>query len=161
MLIGSTLIQTRFLVSHNIFFLQLYLIVDTGPKASCGAILLYCMNLPFHLRYRPENTFIIGLTPPPHAPNPTTISHLLDPVIISTIKYGAAPGQDVPTYRHPNGIPVQVKVAPLIADLEGSRKVGGFLAHGATMFCSFCLCTIDQLEDLNIQSWTLRNGPLV
>ena len=119
------------------------------------------MNLPFHLRYRPENTFIIGLTPPPRAPDPTTISHLLDPVIISTVKYGAAPGQDVPTSRHPNGIPVQVKVAPLMADLEGSRKVGGFLAHGATMFCSFCLCTGEQLEDLNIQSWTLRNGALV
>jgi hypothetical protein len=119
------------------------------------------LNLPPHLRYQAENTFIIGLTPPPHAPDPTTISHLLDPVITSVAKYGVVPGQDVPTSRHPDGIAVQVKIAPLIADLEGSHKVGGFLAHSAMMFCSFCLCTDDQLEDLNIQSWEPCNGAQV
>ncbi|GLB37802.1 putative transposase family tnp2 [Lyophyllum shimeji] len=55
-------------------------------------------------------------------------------------------------------LPIQVKAAPLIADLEASRKVAGFLAHAATMFCSFCLCTQDQIEDLNLDSWQLRNG---
>jgi hypothetical protein len=67
----------------------------------------------------------------------------------------------VPTSRHPDGISVKAKIAPVIADLEGSRKATGFLGHGATMFCSFCLCTSDQLEDLNIQSWELRNGAQV
>lgn len=128
---------------------------------SCGAILLYCLNLPFHIRYRFENTFIVGLTPPPHLPDPTTISHLLDPVITSVAKYGSAPGQNVPTSSHPDGIPVQAKIAPLIADLEGSRKTAGFLGHGAIMFCSFCLCTNGQLENLDITSWEPRNGAQV
>ena len=145
------------LLKRNYTLIQL-IILHIGKKVSCGAILLYCWNLPFNLRYQPENIFIVGLTPPPHLPDPTTISHLLDPVITSVVKYGVAPGQDVPTSRHPNGVPVQAKIAPVIADLEGSRKVSGFLAHGATMFCSFCLCTKDQLEDLNMQSWQLRNG---
>jgi hypothetical protein len=137
------------------------LIFYIGKKVSCGAILLYCLNLPFHVRYRFENTLIVGLTPPPHLPDPITISHLLEPVINSVAKYGAAPGQNVPTSRHPDGISVKAKIAPVIADLEGSRKATGFLGHGATMFCSFCLCTSDQLEDLNIQSWELRNGAQV
>ncbi|KAF8221547.1 hypothetical protein L208DRAFT_1032324, partial [Tricholoma matsutake] len=37
-----------------------------GKQKPCGAILLYCLNLPFHLQYQFENTFIVGLTPPPH-----------------------------------------------------------------------------------------------
>ncbi|RDB18249.1 hypothetical protein Hypma_000606 [Hypsizygus marmoreus] len=132
-----------------------------GKKVSCGAIVLYCLNLPPHLRYRPENTFIIGLTPPPHMPNMTTICHLLDPVITSVAKYSAAPGELVPTFHHPECIATQVKIAPLIADLEGSRKVAGFLAHSATMFCSFCFCTQDQLTNLDMQSWQLRNSAQV
>ncbi|KAF8236639.1 hypothetical protein L208DRAFT_1251116, partial [Tricholoma matsutake] len=100
-----------------------------GQKVYCGAILLYCWNLPFNLRYQPENILIVGLTPPPHLPDSTNISHLLDPVITSVAKYGVAPGQDVPTSRHPNGIPVQAKIAPVIADLEGSQKVSGFLSR--------------------------------
>ena len=35
------------------------------------------------------------------------------------------------------------------------------MAHAATLFCSFCLCTADQIEDLNLQSWTLRQGAQV
>ncbi|KAF8229787.1 hypothetical protein L208DRAFT_1284806, partial [Tricholoma matsutake] len=118
----------------------------SGKKVSCGAILLYCWNLPFNLRYQPENIFIAGLTPPPHLPDPTTISHLLDPVITSVTKYGVAPSQDVPTSRHPSGITMQAKIAPVIADLEGSQKVSGFLAHGAIMFCSFCLCKVEDIH---------------
>lgn len=91
-------------------------------------------------------------------PDSTTICHLLDPIITSVAKYGVAPGQLVPTFGHPDGIHVQVRAAPLIADLEASRKVAGFLTHAATMFCSFCLCTKDQIEDLNIQSWQPRNS---
>ncbi|KAF8226985.1 hypothetical protein L208DRAFT_1299046, partial [Tricholoma matsutake] len=133
------------------------LILYIGKKVPCEAILLYCLNLPFHLQYRFENTFIVGLTPP-HLPHPTTISHLLEPVIKSVAKYGAAPGPNLPTSRYPDGISVKAKIEPVIVDLEGSHKATGFLGHGATMFCSFCLCTSDQLEDLNIQSWELRNG---
>jgi hypothetical protein len=118
--------------------------------------LLYCLNLPPHLRYRPENTFLVGLTPSPHAPNPITISHLLDPVVGSLQKYNA--GHFVPTFRHPDGVPTTVKAVPLIADLEANNKVSGFLAHSANMYCSFCLSTQDQIEDLNFQSWQRRNG---
>ena len=87
-----------------------------------------------------------------------TISHIIQPFINSVLKYGIAPGEQVPTFAHPEGIPIQIKIAPLIADLEAARKAGGFMAHGATFFCSFCLCTSNQVEDLNLQSWTLRNG---
>src|SRR5271155_3686740 len=123
--------------------------------------MLYCLNLPEHLCYLPENTCVIGLTPPPHAPSMITISHIIQPFVNSVLKYSAIPGEHVSTFRHPEGIPMQIKIAPLIADLEASREAGGFMAHGATFFCSFCLCTSNHVEDLNLQFWTLRNGAKV
>ncbi|EDR02599.1 uncharacterized protein LACBIDRAFT_308244 [Laccaria bicolor S238N-H82] len=100
-----------------------------GKHASCGAIVLYCLNLPPHLRYLPENTFIVGLTPPPNAPDMITISHIIEPLIDSVLKYATPPGQRLPTFRHPAGVWFQIKVAPLISDIEASHKAGGFMAH--------------------------------
>ena len=87
-----------------------------------------------------------------------TISHVIDPVIESALKYSTAPCPLVPTCRKPGGVEVDIKVAPLIADLEGSCKVGGFLMTATIMFCTFCLCTQAQLEDLNLLGWILHNG---
>jgi hypothetical protein len=36
-----------------------------GKIVSCGAIMMFCLNLPPDLRHLPENTFFAGITPPP------------------------------------------------------------------------------------------------
>ena len=95
---------------------------------------------------------------PPHLPNPTTISHLLEPIIAAVAKYGTVLGKMVPTFDHPNGILTQARIIPLISDLEASRKVSGFLSHAAIIFSSFCLCTVDEIEALNLQFWQARNS---
>ncbi|KIJ92609.1 hypothetical protein K443DRAFT_135242 [Laccaria amethystina LaAM-08-1] len=78
-----------------------------------------------------------------------TISHIIAPLIHSVLKYATPPAQHLPTFRHPAGVGFQIKA---------SHKDGGFMAHGATLFCSFCLCTADQIEDLNLQSSTLHQA---
>ena len=78
-----------------------------------------------------------------------TISYVIDPVIESALKYSTTPCLLVPTCHKPDGVEVVVKVAPLIADLEGICKVGGFLMTATTMFCTFCPCTHAQLEELD------------
>ena len=87
-----------------------------------------------------------------------TISHVIDPVVESALKYSTTPRPLVPTCRKPGGVEVDIKVAPLVADLEGSCKVGGFLTMAAIMFCTFCLCTQAQLKDLDLSGCILRNG---
>ncbi|PPQ71131.1 hypothetical protein CVT25_004856 [Psilocybe cyanescens] len=129
-----------------------------GKTSFCDAIVLYCLNLPPELCYRPENTFIIGLTPPPKAPDMITICHLLEPVIASIGELGIFPGIKIPTFCFPFGVLIQVKIAPFVADLEASNKVAGFMSHKATQFCSFCELTVDNLEDLDYNTWTLRNA---
>ena len=35
-----------------------------GKSASCGAIMLFCLNLPPDIQQLPKNTFFAGITPP-------------------------------------------------------------------------------------------------
>ena len=95
---------------------------------------------------------------PPHLPNPTSISHLLDSIIAAIAKYGTVLGKMVPPFDHPNGVSTQARMIPLMSDLEVSHKLPGFMSHASTMFCSLCLCTIDQIEALNMQFWQLQNN---
>ncbi|KAF9043561.1 hypothetical protein BDZ89DRAFT_943643 [Hymenopellis radicata] len=130
-----------------------------GKVVSCGALLLYCMNLPLELRYLPENTFIIGIIPPPHTPDPVTISHILTPFIDSMLMHRPpAPPRQIPTYRFPTGVDVQTEVIPVLADLQAIRKVGGFVAPSGEMFCSFCDLPASRIEELDPTTWNARSG---
>lgn len=124
---------------------------------SCGAIILYCLNLPPEVRYLTENIFIVGLTPSPKKPDAVQLMHLLDPVIDTILKY-QPPGRHIVTHRHPNGTLVQTRVIPIIADLPAAREVGGFLSHSANCFCSFCTCQLSQVGSLDFTSWRDRTG---
>ena len=64
------------------------------------------MNLPAEVRYLPENTFILGLIPPPASPDPVTISNILQPLIEKFLEL-QNPGINISTYHHPEGVPVQ------------------------------------------------------
>ncbi|THU85981.1 hypothetical protein K435DRAFT_822265 [Dendrothele bispora CBS 962.96] len=93
-----------------------------GKVISCGAILLCCMNLPPDIRYLPENTFFVGVTPGPSAPDFVTISHIMQPVV-------DVMGKIIPTHRHPEGRHIRTGLLPLIGDLQAIWKISGFLGH--------------------------------
>lgn len=52
-----------------------------GKNISCGAIMLFCLNLPYEQQHLVENTFFAGITPPPKEPSVTTITAVSDPVV--------------------------------------------------------------------------------
>ncbi|KAJ3527052.1 hypothetical protein NMY22_g9923 [Coprinellus aureogranulatus] len=79
-----------------------------GKKVSCGAIMMFCLNLPYELQHLPENTYFVGLTPPPKEPSVTTITALVDPIIKKLA--GLYHGKTFRTYRHPLGIAKQIAV---------------------------------------------------
>ncbi|KLO05421.1 hypothetical protein SCHPADRAFT_839425 [Schizopora paradoxa] len=103
-----------------------------GKKASCGLICLYCLNLPKHLRYRPENVFIVGITPGPSAPNCLTLHHLFNPIIKNFRKLGSQNGVIFPTYYDPEGIIVRIRISPVLADSPARALVSGFVGHKGT-----------------------------
>ncbi|RPD57897.1 hypothetical protein L227DRAFT_478549, partial [Lentinus tigrinus ALCF2SS1-6] len=48
-----------------------------GKSHSIGAIYMACLNLPPHLRYRPENIYLAGVIPGPREPTVFEINSLI------------------------------------------------------------------------------------
>lgn len=123
-----------------------------------GAVVAYCMNLPAEIAFAPENCFFITATPGPKEPDVITLNHCLRP-FIDEIEPFQKSGQQIPTYRHPDGASVRTRIGiPVIADTPALHKVLGHLSHSAFKFCSFCDLLIELIETLNHNDWNLRNG---
>ncbi len=50
---------------------------------------------------------------------------------------------------------------PVLADSPARVLISGFLGHSATQFCSYCLCTTNDIESLEPMTWRTRTGPVV
>lgn len=85
----------------------------------------------------------------------------MDPVVEKFVDFGKQAGVILPTYYNAEGVPVRARIAPVLADSPARCLVSGFLGHGATYFCAYCLCTSDQLENYDTTSWTPRNSDTV
>ena len=116
------------------------------------------MQLPLEVRFLLENVYIVGTTPIPNAPDPFSISHIVQYIVNMVQRVS---GSAIATHRHPQGIPVGTRIIPVIADLQAIRKFAGFKAHSATMFCWYCLCTNSEKERLDWKIWTYRDGNTV
>ncbi|KAI7948670.1 hypothetical protein MJO29_010335 [Puccinia striiformis f. sp. tritici] len=119
-----------------------------GKQQSVGIITMNCMNLPPTMQNRVPLTFLAGLTPGPLAPDITTISHLMRPLVDELVELSAP--FNLNTYKHPNGRTVQVKLLPLIGDLGATHKVAGYASHSANYFCSWCKVHRDDREKLRL-----------
>jgi hypothetical protein len=126
-----------------------------GKVVSCGALVLYCLNLPLEIRFLPENVFLLGMMPSPEGATVWTIVHFLDTVRKIIMEFNL-PGQWMNTNSNPQGIMVAARILALIADLQASKKISGFGSITANYFCTYCLCHKKNIEDLNYTSWVHR-----
>lgn len=127
-----------------------------GKTVSCGAIMMFCLNLPYHLRHKPENTFFAGITPPPHEPSVTTITSLLDPLVAQFREYYH--GKLVRTHHHRAGAIKRVAILPAIGDLPAIRKALGFAGVASHHMCTFCDIRKLDIEELDTSRWKARIG---
>ncbi|KAJ6452864.1 hypothetical protein C8R47DRAFT_1204264 [Mycena vitilis] len=130
-----------------------------GATVSCGAIIMYCLNLPIDTRFLLENVFVLGLIPI-GLPDVWTTSHILL-AFAQMMREFAAPGKILPTHRNPLGVPVAARMLTIIADLQAIRKVTGYMAVNATLFCNWCLLKLNEIESLDYRSWELRSSQTV
>jgi hypothetical protein len=133
--------------SYYIDWFNPFLNKISGKHVSCGAIIMFCLNLPPELRHRPENIFIAAMTPPDREPTFVTISNIANPIIDQLLPY--YDGKVVPTASHPFGTLIRIAVLPLIGDIPAVRKMGGFTSHSSEVFCTSCEQVLSNLESLD------------
>jgi hypothetical protein len=124
-----------------------------GKAASVGSIVMALLNLPPSLRYKPENLYIVGITPGPKEPSLEETNHFLKPVVdifSASWKHGNWFSR---THRHPQGRGSRSAIIINIHDLPGAWKVTGVASHSANMFCSLCLLTKGQIRNFDFSSW--------
>jgi hypothetical protein len=128
----------------------------SGKSVSCGAIVMFCLNLPYELQQLPENIFFAGITPPPKEPNVTTITALSDPIVdhLEAMWHG----QVIRTYQYPEGILKRAAVLAAIGDILAMRKALGFAGPASHHFCSFCTLRRADMDNLDYKSYQLRVG---
>ena len=102
---------------------------------SAGAMYIAIQNLPRNERYRSENIILVGIIPGPHEPKLTMNSYLS--LLVEDLKKlwnGVI-------MQSESGLQVMVRAALICTacDIPASRKVSGFVGHGAYRGCSRCL----------------------
>ena len=101
-------------------------------------IYLYCLNLPPHLRYLPENMLLVGVIPGPKKPSMDQIIHFLRPLVQDLLIFWENGVYFSRTANFPDGRLVRCIPGPLVCDLPGARQTAGFGSYNAKYFCSIC-----------------------
>lgn len=110
-----------------------------GASSSSHIISLACLNLPYSIRYKPENMFLAGIIPGPHSPTETELNHYLTPLVDdmeASWKNGVFYSR---TALHPEGRIVRNAIVFSVCDIPGARTLAGLAHHKHnTHFCSIC-----------------------
>lgn len=111
-----------------------------GPKASCGIIAMACLNLPIHLRFKPENIYLAGLVPGPHEPHLTQLNHYLRPLIADMADSWNRGIHYSRTATKEEGCDTHSAIVTSVNDLPGGRKVSALAGATALISCTICEC---------------------
>ncbi|CDO75810.1 hypothetical protein BN946_scf184951.g8 [Trametes cinnabarina] len=129
-----------------------------GKSHSVGAIYLACLNLPPHLRFRPENIYLAAIIPGPKEPSLDQLNHLLRPLVDELYELWARGLFLERTALRFVGRFLRVALVPLVCDLPALRKAAGFASHAAKWFCSFCRLIKKLICNIERATWPTRSA---
>jgi len=109
--------------------------------------MIFCLNLPYALWYKPKNTFFAGIILPPYEPNMITIISLLDPIVEQLQEFYL--GQNICIHGHPNGKFTRLAVLCAIGNSLAIWKVLGYAGIVSYHLCTFCILKQSDVECLD------------
>ena len=126
-----------------------------------GVIYLAITNLPRAIRFKRENTIIIGLLPGPKEP-PKTINTFLTPLVSELLLLWE--GVSLRTHNAGHQL-FRCALLCVGCDVPAGRKTCGFLSCNANLGCTRCYCNFStgifgkmDYSGFNRDSWTFRSN---
>jgi hypothetical protein len=150
--------EGRYGFTLNIDFFNIEGMRTRGRTTSCGLISMACLNLPYEIRYKPENMYVAGLIPPPHQPSTTELNHYAKPVIDALVESWDTGVRYSRTALHPNGKTTRSAVIAAVMDLPAARHASQLASHSSHFYCSACQCfhrsTMGRIDH---ERWVMRD----
>lgn len=149
--------ETRLVFSLAVNGFNPYHSKTAKQTVSCTAIYMVCLNLPPHLRYLPENMYLVGVVPGPTKPSLDQLNHFLRLLVDDLLSFWDPGVFYSRTWKHREGRLYRAVAVPLVCDVLAARQVSGFGSHTSRFFCTFCYLPFDQVENIVRASWPQRD----
>lgn len=151
--------EGRYVFSLNVDFFNVQQNRLSGAHTSHGIISMSCLNLPHHLRFKPENMHIVGIVPGPKEPKLTKINHYLKPLVDDMAESWHRGVQYTSTALYPEGRLTKSAIILNVMDLLGARKAAGMAGPTSHHFCTVCtLHGVENLGKTDWENWTHKFG---
>ena len=149
--------ETRLAFSLSMDSFNPYHMKEAKQTVSSTAIWLILLNLPPHLRYRPDNMFLVGIIPGPKKPSLSDINHSLKLLVEVLLEFFEPGVWYSRTARRSQGCRVRAILVPIVSDMLAARQAGGFASPTATKFCTCCDLNVQDIENLDRSTWPERD----
>jgi hypothetical protein len=125
---------------------------------SSTGIWLVLLNLPWYLRYLPQNMYVAGIIPGPHKPSTDKLRHYLQLVVNDLMKFWEPGVFFSRTYMYHLGRLFIAMLIPVVCDMLAARQVIGYAsAPTAHYFCMLCELDINNIHVLDQQEWPQKD----
>jgi len=129
--------------------------LEAKQSMSATAIYMVLLNFPKEERFKYKNMYLVGVIPGPSKPSLEQINHALSLLVLELLDFWKGVYY-TRTYKFPGGRFSKGAMIPLVSDMLAARQVAGFGSVTSTFFCTFCLLTIQDIENLQKHTWPER-----
>lgn len=129
--------------------------LEAKQTMSATAIYMVVLNFPPHLRYKYRNMYLAGVIPGPGKPSLTQINHALSLLVQELLEFWRGVFF-TRTFKFPSGRFSKGALVALVCDMLAARQMAGFGSATSTLFCTFCALTIQDIENLQKDTWPER-----
>lgn len=129
--------------------------LEAKQTMSATAIFMVLLNFPKEERFKHKNMYLVGVIPGPSKPSLEQINHALSLLVLEMLEFWKGVYY-TRTYKFPGGRFSKGALIPLVCDMLAARQVAGFGSATSTFFCTFCLLTIQDIENLVKHTWPQR-----
>jgi hypothetical protein len=130
--------------------------LEAKQTLTCTAIYMVVLNFPPHLRYLFRNMYLAGVIPGPGKPSLDQINHVLSLLVTELLEFWRGVYYTL-TFASSLGRLTKGVMIPLVCDMLAARQLAGLSSATSTLFCTFCLLNIQDIENLDKESWPPRD----